>query len=177
MKKALIAGVASLAIAAMPVAGVFAVTDITDTLSVQVSQTCALGSDNSGNVAGQAYSAENKTPGQLVDFGTQKTVLDINCNDTKGYKITPTFTGLTANSDADEITYSSTAATAGSGTWSATYVKNGAGESTGFTNGTAVTGDSTMTDYYTITYLVGLDANQPAGTYQGSAKYELAVNQ
>ena len=178
MKKSLIAGagVAAFAFAAMPLDGVFAVTEITDTLSVQVASSCELGSDNSGNTAGQAYTAENKNPGTLVTWSTQHTVLDINCNNTAGYKITPTFTGLTANSGADSINYStSTVAAAGSGTWTAYYKLGTAGTKTAFPT-TAITGTSTMTDYYTIDYEVGIGTDQAAGTYTGSAKYELAVN-
>ena len=181
MKKSLIlgSGVAALAMAALPFAGVFAddITTVKDTLTVTVAETCAFGSTTSGTVnpsiateKDNSYSASNQTPGALVNLGD--TTLAIECNNTAGYKITPTMTSLTGTGGTD-IAYSATEAAAASGTWSAAYSGTASGI---FTSGTAVTGTSTMTDTYTIHYKVGLGTNQEATTYTGTATYVLAPN-
>ena len=175
MKKSLIAGagVAALSVAALPMS-VFAATTTTtsqvDNISVGVLESCEFSSTGS---TGGTFTKTDQTPGTLVDFGTQKTTLVINCSDVDGYTITPTMTSLTRTSgDTAAITYSATTAQAGSQTWSAAYSLNGTAVGN-FTSGTAISGTTSWTDSYEITYLVGLDEDQPAGTYGGTATYAL----
>ena len=183
MKKLAIAG-ASLALAAMPVVGVFAddITTVKDTIQVTVSSFCRFGASTSGTVnpsiateKDNTYSQSGQAPGALVELGS--TTLAIECNDAHGYQITPSMTSLTDTDASDgtgtAITFKDgTDAAANDGKWSAAY----SGAATGnFTSGTAITGSSSMTDTYTISYKVGLGADQEAATYQGTATYVLAA--
>ena len=168
MKKSIIAaGAASVALAAMPVLGVFA---IEDSISVTVSDYCVFQSSS----ADDAYS-DTVAAGALKEFSTDAHPMVVAC--TKAYTITPTMTSLTATGlDASTaIAYSATAATAGSQTWSAAYTLSG--DHTGsaaITSGTAISGTATTStagDTYTVAYKVGLSNAQPAGTYSGTATY------
>ena len=181
MKKSLIAGagVAALAMAALPFAGVFAddTLSVKDKLVLTVSSSCtydgitpAAATSNDGN----EYTA-SAAPNQLKDFGatSSATNLTVKCNAANGYTITPTFTGLTGPST---IPYNGSAdPTAGSETWAAYYSKN-SGNATRFAaSGTAIEGTATMTDTYTFSYKVGTGPDQAAGTYNGTATYVLAA--
>lgn len=178
MKKLAIAG-AAVALAAMPVVGVFA----TDTLSVKdklvltVSSSCTydgITPEAATSSNGNEYTA-SAAPNQLVSFGatSSATSLTVKCNDADGYSITPTFTGLTGPTT---ISYNgSTDPTAGSATWAAYYSKNSDAATIFAASGTAITGTSTMTDTYTFSYKVGTGVDQAAGTYNGTATYVLAA--
>jgi len=188
MKKALIAGAASVALAAMPVVGVFAddVLTVKDQLTVTVSSSCTYdGITPAGATSetGNTYSASGAA-GNLLDFTatSSATTLTVKCNDPDGYTITPTFTSLKINgisgaaNDAQDIPYGSAInnATQAQRAWTAYYSKN-SGTATAFTaSGTAISGDSTMTDTYSFSYKVGLGADQAAGSYVGTATYVLA---
>ena len=178
MKKSLIAGagVAALAMAAVPFAGVFAATTtIVDNISVGVSESCQVGTDASGATSvSRSFSATNQSPNTLVTFtdASEATQVEIKCNVAAGYTLTPTFTALTSGSNS--IAYDGSAvAAAGDGEWSAQYALN-SGSLALMTSGTAINGTSTMTDVYNFTYNIGLDEDQPAGTYTGTATYVLA---
>ena len=181
MKKLAIAG-ASLALAAMPMAGVFAATTtVVDNISVGVKSSCQIGTDGeSSTQVSRSYSATNQLPGTLVSFddttGTPaSTPVAIKCNNSAGYTLTPTFTSLT-NASSDAIAYDGTAvAEAGDGEWSAEYSLDAGTTKTLMTNNGVINGNSTMTDTYNFFYNVGLDENQPAGTYTGTATYLLAA--
>ncbi len=179
MKKLAIVG-ASAALAALPVLGVFAATTtIVDNISVGVAESCQIGSDASGATSvSRSFSATNQQPGTLVTFtdASEATQVAVKCNIAAGYTLTPTFTALTSGSNS--IAYDGTAvAAAGDGEWSASYVlthEGTAGSSTLMTSGTVINGTSTMTDVYNFTYNIGLDEDQPTGTYTGTATYLLA---
>ena len=185
MKKLAIAG-ASLALAAMPMVGVFAETTVKDSLTVTVSSSCELANITPSGVSESTpnnyYGSGN--PGQLVSLaaGTKvspssgtPTTITVHCNDADGYTITPVFTALMLNgaTSAQDIPYSATAATAGSKTWTA-YSDGNTKSVVVPTAG--ITGSSTMTDSYTFAYEVGLGADQAAGDYIGSATYTLSGN-
>ena len=177
MKKSIIAaGAASFVMAAMPVVGVFAASDptITDSLSVTVSDYCIFKSGSQNDT----YTATSVAAGALWTSSSDPHPMTVTC--TSNYKITPTMTALTASGSSSNITYSATTATAGSQTWSASYVVTGdatpSTDSGNFTSGTAVNGSKTVTtagDIWTVTYKVGLSAAQPSGTYTGTATYVL----
>ena len=175
MKKSIVAaGAASLVMAAMPVVGVFAASDptIVDTLNITVADYCIFKSGSQND----SYSA-TVAAGALETFSTDSHKMTVTC--TGLYKITPTMTSLTATGLAAStaITYSATAATAGSQTWSAAYTLSGDHTGSGaITSGTAINGSATKStsgDIYALTYKVGLSAAQPAGTYTGTATYVL----
>ena len=183
MKKSIIAGagVAALAMAALPFAGVFAATTtIVDNISVGVASSCQIGTNGDGEQSvSRSFAATNQQPGALVTFTDteQATQVAIKCNASNGYTLTPTFTALT-NATSDSIGYDGTkVAAGGDGKWSASYVlthEDTPGSSTLMTSNSAITGSSTMTDVYNFTYNIGLSDDQPTGTYTGTATYLLA---
>ena len=187
MKKSIIAGagVAALAMAALPFAGVFAETTIQDHITVTVNSSCQLDitpSTAGGSTANEWYGSGNAgslvTPaaGTKSDPGSgTATSVVVKCNDAKGYKISAAFTPLQLNgvTSAQDIAYSATTEAApNSQTWTA-YAN-----SLAITPGaTALDGQSTMTDSYAFSYKVGLGANQAAGDYTGTATYTLSAKE
>ena len=183
MKKALIAGAASVALAAMPVLGAFAVDDtVTDVLTVTIEKSCTLTrtgtaatGDNAATSAaynGGTYSG-TMLAGQLKDLGTSS--FTVNCNDTAGYTVTGTFGTLT-DAGGDEITYKTSAAAANDGKWSALVTGGAAAYVT--SGQTVKTSDSETPaagDTFTVKYSVGTLNNQPYGVYTNAsaAVYEL----
>ena len=128
MKKALIAGAASVALAAMPVVGVFAadtdITEVTDTLTVTINPTCSFNAQQGGTApnATNTYSKVMTANGFDASFGV--TTLTVSCNNAKGYTVSSTMNNLTgpakAGSGNETITYSTTdLAAAGQGKYSA----------------------------------------------------------
>lgn len=185
MKKSLIVASASaVALAAMPIVGVFAADDannVTDTISVTIESVCQYDDTTS---SGHTYAISNQIPGTLVTptSGTP-TELTIHCTNVKGYQITPTFSVLKRSADTaetatniaygDGVTGNPAIAAADSQTWTAYYSLN---------SGTAavfpiagVTGNTSYTDTYELSYKVGLENDQPAGTYTGTALYTIAA--
>ncbi len=174
MKKSIIAaGAASIALAAMPVLGVFA---IEDTITVSVSDYCKFQSTS----ADDTY-IDNVAPGALKEWTITDDTSPMVVSCTKAYTLTPTMTALTAEGlDASTaIAYSASPATGGSQTWSASYDLSGDHTSSGsFTSGTAISGSAMTTtagDTYKVAYKVGVSAAQPAGTYSGKATYVVAA--
>lgn len=178
MKKLAIVA-SSVALAAMPVVGVFAVDTLSvkDKLTLTVSSSCtydAITPEAATSSEGNPYTA-SAAPNQMVNFGatSSATSLTVKCNDADGYTITPTFTGLTGPTT---IAYDGSAdPTAGSGSWAAYYSKNSGAATIFAASGTAVDGTTTMTDTYTFSYKVGTGVDQAAGTYNGTATYALAA--
>ena len=177
MKKSIIAaGAASVALAAMPVLGAFA--DIQDTITVTVSQYCTFQS----SAANDSYTA-SVAAGGLKEWTAAEDANPMAVACTTPYTITPTMTSLAdQNLDASTaIVYSATPATTGSKTWSAAYTLSGDHTGSGaITSGSAITGSAATTstdgDVYKISYKVGLDPAQPAGTYTGTATYVIAAS-
>ena len=169
MKKHVIAGAASLALAALPVFGAFA-TDpaaVVDTLTVTVDEACTFDHDGSSGSYTKAMSA-----GQLdANFATS--TFKAMCNNGKGYTVGAVFTSLTHTSNGgDPITYSATTPTAGSGTWTASV----SGSNIAATNGTLLNTneqDPSGGTSRTVTYKVSLHNDQAQGTYRGTATYTL----
>lgn len=168
MKKTVIAGVASFAFAATPVFGVFATNPtVTDTLTVTVAGVCTF-----ARTTGSATYEKTMTAGQLdTSFGSS--TFTANCNNGSGYSISATFSSLTFTGATNSIAYSATTPTSGSGTWTA--AKDGTTNLavTGAVLGTRNTQDPSGGSTYSVTYKVGLLANQPKGTYTGTAVYAL----
>ena len=178
MKKSIIAaGAASIALAAMPVLGVFATDDgsVVDSFTLTLSDYCIFVNDASTD---DTYTG-NLTAGVLWTDASDPHPMVITCS--KAYTLTPDFTALTSSTapSGSDITYvtTATAATAGSKKWSASYAKTGDGENGSgvFLDDTAVNGAATTSagHTYTVTYNVGPAAAQPAGTYTGTATYTL----
>ena len=170
MKKTLVAGAASFALAAMPVIGVFADNPaaVVDTLTVTVNEACTFELKT-----GSANITKAMEAGALdVAFGSN--TFESKCNNGKGYTISAAFTNLAHTGNAGQaIAYSATTPTAGSGTWTAFD---------GSTNIAATSGQLANTNAqdpaagttYTVTYKVSLHNDQAQGTYRGTATYTLA---
>ena len=180
MKKLAIAG-ASLALAAMPVVGVFATDTLTvkDKLVLTVSSSCtydAITPSAATTENGNEYTA-SAAPNQMVSFNatSSATSLTVKCNDPDGHTITPTFTGLTGPTGSTAINYQGSDPVAGTAGWTAYYSKNSAAAQPFTASGTAIEGTSTMTDTYQFSYKVATDEDQAAGTYNGTATYVLAA--
>lgn len=171
MKKTLIAGAASFALAAMPVIGVFAAdpAPVVDTLTVTVNESCTFELKT-----GNANITKAMEAGALdASFGTN--TFETKCNNGKGYTIGAVFTNLAHTGNAGEaIAYSTTTPTAGSGTWTANngvdnIANNGNLASTN-------TQDPAAGSTYSVTYKVSLHNDQAQGTYRGTATYTLVQN-
>jgi|GEM_PF-1430679 len=200
MKKALIAGAASLAIAAMPVVGVFAVGNdgtITDTLELEIENTCAMTIADAERTAdtakiadgawGVADAGENATftgtviAGQeYVDFAT--TNFQIVCNDNDGYKVTVATTGFEATG-VDSATYpwgynAGQLATGEDSSWTIkstgnaqTLTANSGDKNVVATRGNALT---TAGESFAVSYSAKVASDQPAGVYTATAAYTFA---
>ncbi len=202
-KSIIAAGAASVALAAMPIVSTFAATapTITDNITLTLQNTCnitrtAVG-DNSAGVAGSTW-----TPGAdaAVDPGTYavtmnagttahlgKSTIKVTCNDNnKGHSLAAAFTGLTANttdnpylSAAVTIGYDDSAAvSATSSSWNVTATANDTlgvqagiipSSGTVYSNTKALVNESVIE----LDYNVGVQPDQAAATYKGSAVYTL----
>lgn len=166
MKKTIIAGAAaSVALAAMPLVGVFAEDPkVVDTFNVTVNKSCTFGS-----TTGQTYTA-SLDMNDIEEFTGKKTTLTVICNGTSGYNVTASFIGLTSGDNTIPY-YTTDAPTAGKSVWAA--YKNGTPLTSGVNvmendSNTSATGDT-----IDITYKVSTADGQAAGTYEGSATYTL----
>lgn len=194
MKKALIAGAASVALAAMPVVGVFAEdnTSITDNFSLTIAPSCNL----TRAAAGDAFTMSGATSGSYVTDAVTYTLsaasanqkytagtstLKVICNNQTGYKLTGTFSALTSNvkdASGNDITipYSAAAVEAGTAGWTAYtssnyYTSGASGNILSSNTVSAAAGDTKA-----VTYDIATASNQAAGTYTGTASYSLAAN-
>ena len=169
MKKSIVAGAASLVLAAMPVVGVFAADPdaVVDTLTVNVNESC-----NFTRSAGNGNYTQTMSAGALnSSFGSS--TFTAACNNGLGYDINAVFTSLahTENHGA-AITYNATTPTAGSGTWTATVDSSNIA-ATGGKLGTQSTQDPSGGRTYTVDYTVSTHSDQAQGSYQGTATYTL----
>ena len=188
MKKSLIAGagVAALAMAAVPFAGVFAdpAADqlATDTIQITVEASCtfttgsgdttytATGTNQSGQVAPQ-----NASSSSVHNF-------TVFCNNNSGYNVTAVAQALTASGITDDFDYVATLPSSGAdGAWHATIAGTGVqdqlpdgGASTTIVNRAEASGASG--ESFTSTYSAYIGTETPAGTYDGDITYTLAPN-
>ena len=201
MKKKLIAaGAASLAVAAMPVVGVFATDSSTvDWVTLTVNASCTMSATSSYTEAaplslGRAANAGSTFGGEN---GVTGTAMTLSCNNTKGWNLTTTATAMTMTNGKD-INFGAFA-TGGNSVWSAQLALGGtdynlvtltdgwstfAGTKTGaattvLTNQVTGTGDGAVAkgiNGVTVTpsYKAYVATNQEAGTYKGSITYAFA---
>lgn len=198
MKKALIAGTVSLAVAAMPVVGVFAadadVTTQTDKLSVTIDATCTF--KNVGDEGTPAYVthangtsgigtwASDTLAGKMLNGSTTDnfgaTTFTVVCNNTTGWKVTNTTADLV--SGANKISPNAGhSATVSGYSWTVSQAdgtgltipngKQGAGGDVASFDATTDANGKT----FTVTYGVGISQSQAAGTYTGDVVYTLAT--
>ena len=181
MKKTL-GVVAAAAMAALPMASVLAVDNLTftDNLAITIDSVCTLTRQTSGHAAGTdagSWSGDTLsktiTAGQAyADLGSSS--FNVQCNNDKGYKVTLDAEGLEATGVTNGITYITTAAapTNAKSEWG---VKIG---TTYITDGEVVKTSSTATanagDDFSVTYSVSAKDGQAAGSYEGHVTYTLA---
>lgn len=232
MKKIAIAG-ASVALAAMPLVGVFAEDNLTqtDTLRITISDVCSLGYTSEGQTPtvdvptpthangdgswGTEATANTLSKNMITGTNTQnlgKTTLAVYCNNENGYSITASgagsLTGVSNDTNPVAISdvipiasdfsasnsgwsYMVTARTAvdndgwtqrgvvknDHGNWAAASAEGNTPAANGVIAGSPTSAPKTTYntgDYFTITYGVGVDQTQSAGTYTGSITYTLA---
>ena len=195
MKKALIAGAASAVLAAMPVMGAFAATQLTgvvDTVTLSIDDACkmeaaaAAGTYNLGTVvAGNAATAKDGTP------------MTVTCNTAAGWTLTAKATDMTTGANGYTIPYGQYAGGSQStSVWSAQFALSGddyttsteitTGNNAYATNTILTSGDGVVvaqskttnnlkqsTTGVTITpsYIAYVDAHQNAGNYSGTMTY------
>ena len=193
MKKSIIAaGAASVALAAMPIAGVFAATSVTDNFSLTIAPSCSLtraAAQDEATLSGvtastdttdaATYTVSAASANTKYTMGTS--TLRVICNNQTGYKLTGTFSALTSDvkdSTGADITipYSAAAVTAGTAGWTAYtssnyYTSAASGNILSSNTVSAAAGDTKA-----VTYDVATASNQAAGTYTGTAVYNLAAN-
>ncbi len=169
MKKSIVAGAASLVLAAMPVVGVFADNPpaVVDTLTVTVNESC-----NFTRTTGNGSYTKALTAGAL-DAEFASSTFTSACNNGKGYDINAVFTSLSHQGNAGEaIAYSATTPTANSGTWTAAVSGSNIAATDGVL-GSQNTQDPSGGRTYTVDYKVSLHSDQAQGTYEGTATYTL----
>ena len=185
MKKALIAGAASLAMAAMPVVGVFAV-DQTDTLRVTIDSSCSMsniahdnGDNTVGTWSGDTLSGTLNAGAYDANFGS--TSMTVICNNSAGWEVTATTSDL-VNAKSDKI---SPLASLAAGTTGYNWTVSQA-DGAGLTIPTGAQGaaaEGSVAKYnkptdgngktFTVTYGISLAADVAAGTYSGTVAYTL----
>ena len=181
MKKLAIAG-ASLALAAMPVVGVFAVDDlqVVDTIQLTINSTCSFNTHSSASSTDTSYSA-SVLNGEEATFSPATHKFNVSCNDNDGWKVTATPTALTGTTVSTTIPFVASADYTNSGStgmWSADVVV-GAGAATITPFGTSATVIATKTAStndadFTVTYKAYVGTTTPADVYTGTMTYDLA---
>lgn len=198
MKKLAIAG-ASLALAAMPVVGVFAAddVDVMDTIKVTVSPSCTFRASGTGTLdatyTATGVNGETVNPSTSGDSGTNVHTFNVFCNNNKGYTVSATAQDL-ANIDnaspaiTDVFTYKAdlSGLTTASG-WHAQFTNVTSGvtatqlpdSNQGTSTGTIITRANSTTatagDSWTATYTAKIGSETKAGNYQGTITYNLAA--
>lgn len=188
MKKTLIAGagVAALAMAAVPFAGVFAEDGndtIKDTIKVTIDSACSLTSTNTENT----YAVKMTNNELRSDIGS--TTMNVKCNDTGGWKVNASGSGSGATVDVLDAAKDGTDIATGTATSGATsnwaFKVAGDGTIAAYQNfaavptaatkiaeGNASTNMTTGTNI-TTTYQVWISPTQQADTYTGQVTYTL----
>ncbi len=202
MKKSIIAAsAASIALAAMPVLGVFAegdptpTDDVTDTITITITPSCTFtagGDDDEygyeGTNAGGSVNLNNDdaTPTNIHTF-------TVFCNNNSGYKVSATASALNQTpSISDNFAYKATLPTSSStdtakkdGAWNATIGQASGGSLSidQLTDGGAATDIVTLNaasatggETFTATYTAWIGTETPAGTYSGTIAYTLTPN-
>ena len=198
MKKLAIVA-SSVALAAMPVVGVFAADDldVVDTIKVTVQPSCTFRASGTGTLDGTytASGANGATvnPSTSGESGTNVHTFNVFCNNNKGYTVTATAQDL-ANIDnaspAIEDVFAYKADLSGLTTtsgWHATIAATTSGltagqlpdSNQGTATGTVITRSNSTTatagDAWTATYTAKIGSETKAGNYQGTITYNLVA--
>lgn len=178
-KKIIISGITSLGLAIVPTAGVFALTEHTDTVNVTVPPSCEFTVASTG--VGTAVTIQNGQSKQDIPGS----VFTISCNDTKGWALKAV--GGTSSAANTTLTGGSGPAIATGTTFDGSVSNwamkvSGTGAASGFTSfakvpstATTVASSAAATSgtKITATYGVGISHTQGSGTYTGKVTYTL----
>ena len=194
MKKIAIAA-SSVALAAMPVVGVFALStddlEVVDTIKVTVDSSCTFRASGDGTLDGTytAHGSNGQTVTPSVSGGTNVHTFNVFCNNNKGYTVTANAQAL-SNIDgatpaiADTFAYKNdlSGLTTTSG-WHAQFNAStdgvtaaqlpDAGTGTIITRSDSTT--ATAGDVWTATYTAKIGSETKAGNYQGTITYNLVA--
>ena len=199
MKKTLFAaGALTLAVAAMPVVGVFAdpVADnsLVDTLRITNQVACNMTSEHTAGTAATTPSWSSATGASTLTASIVtgqaynnigSTTLTVICNDTSGWKVSATYGDLSGDHKADDKITNGTLGTgahyvatptavAGTSTGGSTGNTLGAANAADvFTSTSAATGTGASFD---MVYGVQVDTSIEAQTYEGNVTYTLYHN-
>lgn len=201
MKKLAIAA-SSVALAAMPVVGVFALdtddTQVVDTIQVTVQSSCTFrATDGGASSADTTYTATgvNGAPVSPANSGSSTHTFNVFCNNNKGYTVTATANDLVAATTTPAITdtfaYKNALSQAAgdNGEWHAEIASSAEGvvaaqlpnSTSGSANGTIITratgATPTAGDAWTATYSALIGTKTTAATYSGTITYNLAQTQ
>ena len=194
MKKSLIAvGAASVALAAMPVLGVFAIeTDtVTDTINVTVSPSCTFTTESGASDQNETYSFTGTNGNNATAAGGYEHTFNVFCNDLGGYTVSATAHDLASSTagNTDKFQYKATiAGNLETGEWHAAFSGSGltfvdlpnsatTGEHAGEATETILTKNTPTAaagDTWTATYSVHVGSATKADTYSGTIEYTLA---
>ena len=191
MKKSMIAvGAASVALAAMPVVGVFA--SHTDTVQVEIETACTVSLKTGGHAAGAvgavATTWNSNTLSGSMKNGTYSenygsTTLSVTCNDDAGFNVSATPTALTAGTVEDGSGHKLTIPVGSNidgehSAWSfkvtsvdASLGNNATAWQTGTSSSIVDANDPVSGGEFTVTYGASIDSTQPADTYTGTITY------
>lgn len=188
MKKTLIAGAAAtVAMAALPMAGVFAA--VTDTVTLTVGASCTMAGPEGANANGKTVNLGSQNAGSAYG-AANGTAMTITCNDAKGWTLSANPTALSASGVSKTIPFGAYSE-AGNSVWSAaisldqTGLDTAATIATGWNSFSASAGGTILSGaantavanlVVTPSYKAYADAAQPAGTYTGTIEYTFAVN-
>ena len=192
MKKSLIAGagVAALALAAVPFAGAFAANSITDTVIISIQTACNVGSTSSSTGSGTTFGPEEVANGATKTWtaGTDGGTIVVSCNDASGWNIKAVGSGDDAQ-DKTVMNASSTGTDIATGTATSGATSNWAFQVTGTnsvssfnsfsdvpSSATKVAGNSAAVSEGTLNtgYRVYVSATQQADTYTGKVTYTVS---
>ena len=176
MKKLMVAGAASVALAIVPMLTSFAATsEVTDSLEVLLSDTCAFEKTASAGTTGEIVNEYSTSimPGSYSS-GFGGSTFTVTCNAPDTYTVTAVFSDLVQEGTGEAITYSTLTPDGSSSIWTTTL--GDAGEAPrNVTSGDAIL-NTTHADggaSATVHYSVGASTGQAAGAYSGSAVYTL----
>lgn len=187
MKKSIIAaGASAVALAAMPVVGVFAddVTSQVDTLDITINATCTMDTvthaPSSGTWTGDTLAKSVVAGANNSNIGS--TSFKIICNNQTGWNVSATATALTGKTTTSQNIPLGTPA-ANTAAWNYVSSTETTGVTAGVTGSTtsatkvAYAGDTTGNDgdEFVVTYNVSTDNALSAQVYEGTITYTLGT--
>ena len=179
MKKSIIAaGAASVALAAMPVVGVFAAVSDTveDTISVSIDSSCTFSAG--GTDASYEFQGTNGSAATIT--GSNQHAFTVFCNNNSGYTVAATAENLTGTNGSFAYTGGDNPTLTGdAGLWHAQFTSTDvtvAQIAVNETSGTIYTknaASSASGESFTAAYSVYVGNTTPAGTYSGTIEYTI----